>query len=104
MKQQANENVSTVSVSTVSTLESESELDEPTIPTWSPNSSPGRGPMKTDVTIRTLSMDSERNERSIELTRMRTFGEKEMGPEETWRMEPMPGGRVPGRNSVGVAF
>lgn len=95
-------NISTMSVSTVSTLES--ELDEPTIPTtWTPHSSPGRGP-KNDVAIRALSIDSDRNEKSLELTRVRTFGEKEMGPEETWRMEPMPGGHVPGRNSVGVAF
>jgi hypothetical protein len=95
-------NVSTLSVSTVSTLES--ELDAPTIPTtWSPHSSPGGAPRKADVTIRTMSMDSDRNEKSIELTRLRTFGEKEIGPEETWRMEAMPV-RVPGRNSVGVAF
>jgi len=59
--------------------------------------------MKTDVTIRTLSMDEERQDQSVELTRVRTFGEKEMGVEETWRMEPIPG-YVPGRNSVGVAF
>lgn len=99
---QAHANVSNISVSTVSTLES--DLDEPTIPTtWTPHSSPGRAPMKTDVTIRTMSMDSDRNEKSIELTRLRTFGEKDMGPEETWRMEAMPV-RVPGRNSVGVAF
>jgi hypothetical protein len=92
-----------MSVSTVSTLES--ELDEPTIPTtWTPNSSPGRGPMKMDITIRALSMDSDRQEKSIELTRMRTFGEKEMGPDETWRMEPVPSGHIPGRDSVGVAF
>ncbi|KAL2061815.1 hypothetical protein VTL71DRAFT_7193 [Oculimacula yallundae] len=91
------------SLSTVSTLES--ELDEPTIPTsWSPNSSPGTSHQKQqEVTIRELSMDSDRNEKSIELTRMRTFGEKTMGHDETWRMEPMPG-HVPGRNSVGVAF
>ena len=91
------------SVSTVSTLES--ELDEPTAPTtWTPQSSPG-GAGKRDVTIRTLSMDEVRDEKSIELTRMRTFGEKEMDVEETWRMEPLPGqGRVHGRNSVGVAF
>lgn len=90
------------SVSTVSTLES--ELDEPTAPTtWTPQSSPG-GAGKRDVTIRTLSMDEVRDEKSIELTRMRTFGEKEMDV-ETWRMEPLPGqGRVHGRNSVGVAF
>ncbi|KAH6716846.1 hypothetical protein BKA61DRAFT_600563 [Leptodontidium sp. MPI-SDFR-AT-0119] len=90
------------SLSTVSTLES--ELDEPTIPTtWSPNSSPGGDHRKQqEVTIRELSMDSDRNEKSIELTRVRTFGEK-TGHDESWRMEPMPG-HVPGRNSVGVAF
>ncbi|CZS92111.1 uncharacterized protein RAG0_02615 [Rhynchosporium agropyri] len=90
-------------LSTVSTLES--ELDEPTIPTsCSPNSSPGTNHRKQqDVTIRELSMDSDRNENSIELTRVRTFGEKTMGDNESWRMEPMPG-HVPGRNSVGVAF
>jgi hypothetical protein len=82
------------SVSTVSTLES--DVDEPTIPTtWTPESTPGE--FKQDVKIRTLSMDSERQEKSIELTRMRTFGEK--GAEESWKVEPLPG-----RNSVGVAF
>ena len=93
--------VSTVSVSTVSTMES--ELDAPTIPTtWSPHSSPGRFEKK-DVLIRTFSMDSEvsRIDKSIELTRVRTFGEKEMGVDETWRVEPMP---LSGRTSVGVAF
>lgn len=89
--------------STVSTFES--ELDEPTIPTtWSPNSSPGGSHRKQqEVTIRELSMDSDRNGKSIELTRVRTFGDKGMGHDESWRMEPMPG-HVPGRNSVGVAF
>lgn len=95
-------NTSTTSVSTISTLES--ELDEPTIPTtWTPHSSPGRGPMKDEFTIRALSIDSERQEKSIELTRMRTFGEQGMGPEETWRVEPMPD-HVSYGNSVGVAF
>jgi hypothetical protein len=95
--------MSTTSVSTVSTLES--ELDEPTAPTtWTPDSSPG-GAIKRDVTIRTLSIDEERQEKSIELMRVRTFGEKEMGEDERWRMEPLPvQGHVPGRNSVGVAF
>jgi len=93
--------MSNSTVSTVSTLES--ELDEPTIPTtWTPNSSPGIG-QKRDVEIRQLSIESERNEKSLELTRVRTFGEKEMGTDEKWRMEPMPG-HLPGRNSVGVAF
>jgi hypothetical protein len=88
---------SLVSVTTVNTLDSES--DGPTAPTpWTPQSSPGKG-LQKGVTIRDMSIDSERNEKSIELTRMRTFGEKEMGIEETWRMEPMPG-----RHSVGVAF
>lgn len=93
--------MSTSTVSTVSTLES--ELDEPTIPTtWTPDSSPGIG-QKRDVQIREFSIETERNDKSLELTRVRTFGEKEMGPDERWRMEPMPG-HVPGRNSVGVAF
>lgn len=89
-------------MSTVSTLES--ELDEPTVPTtWTPQSSPG-GAGKRDVKIRTLSMDEMRdeNEKSIELTRIRTFGEKDGVGEEKWRMEPVPAGH--GRNSVGVAF
>ena len=93
------------SVSTVSTLES--ELDEPTAPTtWTPQSSPGGAESrKRDVTIRTLSLDEVRDE-NVELTRMRTFGEKETGDEEKWRMELMPGqqGHMHGRNSVGVAF
>jgi len=79
----------------------ESELDAPTIPTtWSPQSTPGRFD-KRDVVVRTFSMDSEgsRQEKSLELTRLRTFGEKE----ENWRLEPMTV-HPPGRNSVGVAF
>ena len=90
------------SLSTVSTFES--ELEEPTIPTWSPDSTPGSDHRKQqEFTIRELSMDSDRNEKSIELTRVRTFGEKTMGHDDSWRMEAMPG-HVPGRNSVGVAF
>jgi len=91
------------SVSTVSTMES--ELDAPTLPTtWSPHSSPGRfGDEKRGPAIRTFSMDSmdERSEyqedskKSIELSRIRTFGEKD----ESWRVE-----RLPSRTSVGVAF
>ena len=80
----------------------ESELDAPTIPTtWSPQSTPGRFD-KRDMLVRTFSIDSEvsRQEKSLELTRLRTFGEKD---EENWRLKPMvvP---TPGRNSVGVAF
>lgn len=82
-------------------------MDEPTIPTtWTPDSSPGLGQkreQKRDVEIREFSIETERNEKSLELTRVRTFGEKEMGADERWRMEPMPG-HAPGRNSVGVAF
>jgi hypothetical protein len=96
------------SVGTVSTLESElSELDRPPVaPTWTPDSSPSRHTAEKieDVAIRTFSMDSERNEKSIELQRMRTFGEKEMGVEERWRMQVDSLPVVPGRNSVGVAF
>ncbi|KAF8863178.1 hypothetical protein BDZ45DRAFT_670486 [Acephala macrosclerotiorum] len=103
--QQSSRRVSNSTVSTISTLES--ELDEPTIPTtWTPDSSPGVGQkreQKRDVEIREFSIETERNEKSLELTRVRTFGEKEMGSDERWRMEPMPR-HVPGRNSVGVAF
>jgi len=62
---------------------------------------------KGEPQIRTFSMDSERNKKSIEMVRVRTFGEKEMGPDETWRMhvESLPMSRTgTGRNSVGVAF
>jgi len=92
--------VSTVSVSTVSTMES--ELDAPTIPTtWSPQSTPRKFD-KSNTIVRTFSIDSEvsRQEKSLDLTRLRTFGEKE---EDNWRLKTMV---VPmaGRNSVGVAF
>jgi hypothetical protein len=85
-------------VSTLSTLQS--TLNEPgATNTWTPGSSPRSDMEKREVTIRTFSMDSEINENSIELSRVRTFGEKDATSDETWRMEPMPG-----RNSVGVAF
>jgi hypothetical protein len=58
--------------------------------------------VKREVMSGKFSMDSERNEKSIELARVRTFGEKETGLD--WRLEPMPGQIMPGRNSVGVAF
>jgi hypothetical protein len=91
------------SVSTLSTLESESELEAPrTIETsWTPDSSPGREKSEKElgVEIRALSMDSARGE-SVELSRQRTFGEKEVEVEsqQGWAM------RGHGRNSVGVAF
>lgn len=96
------------STTTVSTLNT--EVDEPTPPaTWTPHSSPGQEKIdKSEVEIRTFSIDSERNEQSIELTRARTFGEKEMGDDEKWRMHvdelPAVQPYIPGRNSVGVAF
>jgi len=81
----------------------ESELDEPTIPTtWTPDSSPGIG-QKRDVVIRQMSIDSERNEKSLEMTRVRTFGDKEVRRDEQWRMEAIPS-HLSTRNSVGVAF
>jgi len=93
------------SISTVSTMES--DLDEPTIPSawtpettsavWTPHSSPGQ----KGVVIRDMSIDSERNEKSVELERTRTFGEKVT---ESWTVEVLPVTVGPGRNSVGVAF
>jgi hypothetical protein len=89
------------SVTTVSTLESESELEAPrTIETnWTPESSPGREKAEKElgVEIRALSMDSARGE-SVELSRVRTFGEKEVEGGQGWGMNGH------GRNSVGVAF
>lgn len=102
------------SATTVSTLETETDVDHPSPPTtYTPYSTPGRDQMdKAEPQIRSFSsMDSERNEKSIDMVRVRTFGEKEMGPEETWRMHvdslpvvPMSRNVVAGRNSVGVAF
>jgi hypothetical protein len=92
------------SISTVSTLESELEAPPTIETTWTPESSPGRERMQKEVEIRAFSMDSGRGE-SVDLTRVRTFGEKE-GDDEKWRMETLPAmpGHVHGRNSVGVAF
>ncbi|RDW79773.1 hypothetical protein BP6252_04411 [Coleophoma cylindrospora] len=91
--------MSTTSASTVSTLES--EVDEPTVPTtaWTPQSSPGKE-KKMDLIVNEVetrqdpSFDSPRQDRSVELTRVRTFGEQDG---HNWR-------GVPGRGSVGVAF
>ncbi|EKD19719.1 hypothetical protein MBM_01671 [Drepanopeziza brunnea f. sp. 'multigermtubi' MB_m1] len=88
--------------STVSTLES--DVDEPSIPTtWSPDSSPRSNYKQRNVAIRTLSVDSDRNEKSIEMTRVRTFGEAEMGADERWRMGAV-SGHTPRMSSVGLAF
>jgi hypothetical protein len=90
--------------STVSTLESELEAPPTIETTWTPESSPGRERAEKEVEIRALSIDSGREE-SVELTRVRTFGEKKEN-EERWRMEALPtvAGHMHGRNSVGVAF
>ncbi|KAL3418265.1 hypothetical protein PVAG01_09981 [Phlyctema vagabunda] len=84
--------------SIMSTLES--DLDEPTIPTaWTPDSSPGRG-IKMGMEIQTVevrdhtSLDSARQDQSLELTRVRTFGETGDG---SWRVPA-------GVETVGIAF
>jgi len=86
---------------TASTIESNSDLEAPrTIETsWTPESSPGRERAEKElgvgVEIRALSMDSKREE-SVELSRVRAFGEKEVEVgQQNWGH---------GRNSVGVAF
>jgi hypothetical protein len=93
------------SESTVSMLESELEAPPTIETTWTPDSSPGRERTEKEVEIRTFSTDSSRDE-SVDLARVRTFGEKERSEEEKWRMEALPPmtGHVHGRNSVGVAF
>jgi hypothetical protein len=90
----------------------ESDLDEPTIPSawtpettsavWTPDGSPGHG--HKGLVIRNLSIDSQRREKSVELERSRTFGEREAVDKESWRMEALPVTFGPGRDSVGVAF
>ncbi|TAQ90239.1 hypothetical protein B7494_g1408 [Chlorociboria aeruginascens] len=80
-------------VSTVSSLshndDVDSKLDAQTlVGTWTPNSSPGR----------------EKREKSVELTRIRTFGEPDIEAKELWRVEELPLPTGHGRNSVGVAF
>ncbi|RDL38837.1 uncharacterized protein BP5553_03177 [Venustampulla echinocandica] len=93
------------SVSTVSTLESDVDDDDDEdesakqSATITPESSPGR--------VKGRGFEPQREiEKSIELERTRTFGEKQMRADEKWRMEtPIETGlHIPGRNSVGVAF
>lgn len=99
----------TASISTVSTF-AESELDEPTLPTsWTPRSSPSRH------STRKFQSRSEENgvrirgsdygeQSSMELSRIRTFGEKEAETIlEGWKAGEVPV-FVPQRGSVGVAF
>lgn len=87
----------------------QSTLDEPAISsTWTPGSSPRSDVEKRGLRVRNYEVyvEEERAE-SVELERVRTFGEKGLGEKdvESWRMEPMLEARlVPGRNSVGVAF
>lgn len=90
-------------MSTVSTLESELEAPPTIETTWTPESSPGRERAEKEVEIRSFSVDSQEGG-SVELERVRTFGEKERGLDERWRMESLPIGHIHGRNSVGVAF
>ncbi|KAH8653934.1 hypothetical protein BGZ60DRAFT_435784 [Tricladium varicosporioides] len=101
-------------VSTVSTMSSsdndDDELEsEKMSATITPESSPGRSKGRVGGgSEMTGSFEIERGvEKSIELERVRTFGEREHGAEEKWRMEGLSMGlgmNVPGRNSVGVAF
>ncbi|KAH8597235.1 hypothetical protein B0O99DRAFT_670806 [Bisporella sp. PMI_857] len=109
--------------STTSEME-EDPVAPPTTTSWSPYSSPGKtytsDPFiepgsklaEKEMEMRMSSMDSERSltvgarrdeEKSLELERTRTFGEKqvESGMGEKWLVRPV---YVPGRNSVGVAF
>ncbi|RFU28560.1 hypothetical protein B7463_g7769, partial [Scytalidium lignicola] len=100
---------SITSMSITSTLP-ESDLDEPTLPaSWTPQSSPSHGSnrhlrsKKEEIGVTIRGFDSE-EQTSIELTRTRTFGQKESNAVlEGWK-----GGEVtafvPPRGGVGVAF
>lgn len=95
-------------MSTVSTLESEVDVDDQV--TWTPESSPGREKIEREMVV----PSARTEEKSIELERTRTFGtpptpsqEKVLEaaiPDEDWRLKIPEKGYVPGRNSVGVAF
>lgn len=95
-------------MSTVSTLESEVDVDDEV--TWTPESSPGREKREGEMIV----PRGTNNEKSIELERVRTFGtpptpshEKELEaavPNDDWKLKIPEKGYVPGRNSVGVAF
>ncbi|KAK2630465.1 hypothetical protein QTJ16_001285 [Diplocarpon rosae] len=99
---QPSQHAGSSSVSTFSTLESESELDEPIFPvTGSPNLS-AIGKHKQEITIRRVSTDSVRNRKSLEITRDEKFRE-ETDTEEIWKMGSIPP-KVGERDHVGVAF
>jgi hypothetical protein len=103
LRQQQPDRSSFTSVTTVSSIES--ELDDPCAPTTAatPASSPG-GCKRDEATIRTLSFDySERGGESVELTRIRTFGEQDIDPEKAWRVQSGVDGNVR-ESRVGMAF
>lgn len=101
--QQPVERSSFTSVSSVSSTGS--GLDDPNSATSGTLvSSPGTSKRDETTTVGTLSMDySERRNESVEITRIRTFGEQELGPEKVWRMEPVDGANVR-QSRVGMAF
>lgn len=104
--QQRTDRSSFTSATTVTSTESELDVDYPHAPTTAatPASSPG-GCKRDQTTIRTLSFDySERGDESIELTRIRTFGDDDdLDSEKTWRIEPTPEGNIR-QSRVGMAF
>ncbi|KAK6585257.1 hypothetical protein PZA11_001984 [Diplocarpon coronariae] len=81
------------SVSTFSTLESESEMDEldehavpvAASPTWSASRV-----YTQDIMIRDPSTDSDGNQKSVGMTHVGTFGENELGTEEIWKIGAVP--------------
>ena len=99
------------SATTVSSSSTKSELDDPRAPTTATAGTPASSPdgcgrdMDDGAAIRSLSFDySERADESIELTRIRTFGERDLDPEkEPWRIESIPGVNVR-ESRVGMAF
>ncbi|PBP21081.1 hypothetical protein BUE80_DR008076 [Diplocarpon rosae] len=98
---QPSKHVGSSSLSTFSTLESESELTEPMFPvTGSPNLS-AIGKHKQEITIRRFSADSDRNHKSIGITQDGKFRE-ETDVGEVWKIGSI--SNVGERDHVGVAF
>lgn len=96
----------TDSVSTVSTLLTESEMEEHRgVVVWTPDSSPS-----TERGRREREAERLEEGKSLELARVKTFGEREKEADgsvmEGWKMVdgPVVMRQGPGRNSVGVAF
>jgi hypothetical protein len=99
LRQQQPDRASFTSATTVTSTASELNAQM----TGTPASSPG-GCKREEATIKTLSIDySETRDESIELTRIRTFGEDDLDPEKAWRIESIPGGNVR-ESRVGMAF